>query len=80
MSYGTLSYGPGAGGAGSAWRIKSGAVHINDQTVDDEATIPFGGTKASGVGGRFGGTRANLESFTETQWITMQSSIERYPF
>ena len=63
-----------------AGRIESGMVHINDQTVDDEATIPFGGTKASGVGGRFGGTRANLESFTETQWITMQSSIERYPF
>lgn len=61
-------------------RIESGMVHINDQTVDDEATIPFGGVKASGAGGRFGGARANLESFTEIQWITMQSSIERYPF
>src|SRR5690606_40314994 len=60
-------------------RIESGMVHINDQTVDDEGTIPFGGVKASGAGGRFGGARANLESFTEIQWITMQSSIERYP-
>ena len=63
-----------------AARIESGAVHINDQTVDDEASIPFGGTKASGVGGRFGGPSANLDAFTETQWITMQANIERYPF
>ncbi|GAA3216094.1 aldehyde dehydrogenase family protein [Microbacterium terregens] len=61
-------------------RIESGAVHINDATVDDEAVIPFGGTKASGVGGRFGGPQANLDTFTETQWITMQSAVERYPF
>ena len=63
-----------------AARIRSGAVHINDSTVDDEAVIPFGGTKASGVGGRFGGSRANLDTFTETQWITIQSEVERYPF
>jgi benzaldehyde dehydrogenase (NAD) len=63
-----------------ASRIESGIVHINDQTVDDEAVIPFGGTKASGVGGHFGGARANLETFTDLQWITVQSDIERYPF
>ncbi|GAA3743351.1 benzaldehyde dehydrogenase (NAD) [Spinactinospora alkalitolerans] len=63
-----------------ASRIESGAIHINDSTVDDEAVIPFGGSKASGVGGRFGGPHANLDTFTETQWITMQSEIERYPF
>lgn len=61
-------------------RIESGAVHINDSTVDDEAVIPFGGSKASGVGGRFGGPHANLDTFTETQWITIQGDIERYPF
>lgn len=61
-------------------RVRSGAVHINDQTVDDEATIPFGGLKASGSGGRFGGPAANLDSFTDTQWVTMQADIERYPF
>lgn len=63
-----------------AEQIESGAVHINDQTVDDEAVIPFGGHKASGVGGHFGGPHANLDTFTETQWITMQAEIERYPF
>jgi len=61
-------------------RIVSGAVHINDATVDDEAPIPFGGVKASGVGGRFGGPHANLDTFTDTQWITVQGDIERYPF
>jgi len=61
-------------------RIESGAVHINDATVDDEAPIPFGGVKASGVGGRFGGPHANLDTFTETQWVTIQGDIERYPF
>jgi len=61
-------------------RIESGAVHINDATVDDEAIVPFGGTKASGVGGRFGGPQANLDTFTETQWVTVQGEIERYPF
>ena len=55
-------------------------MHINDQTVDDEAVIPFGGSKASGVGGRFGGPHANLETFTEVQWVTIQADIERYPF
>ncbi|MFD7919379.1 aldehyde dehydrogenase family protein [Streptomyces sp. NPDC059740] len=67
----------------AAWeladRIDSGAVHINDQTVDDEAVAPFGGSKASGVGGRFGG-RAGLDTFSEVQWVTAQSAIARYPF
>ena len=30
-------------------------VHINDQTVNDEANAPFGGVGASGNGSRFGG-------------------------
>jgi len=61
-------------------RMHSGIVHINDQTVDDEPAIPFGGVGASGTGSRLGGADANIEAFTETQWVTMQSDIERYPF
>ena len=61
-------------------RIEAGLVHVNDQTVDDEAVAPFGGTKASGTGGHFGGARASLETFCRTQWVTVQSDIERYPF
>jgi benzaldehyde dehydrogenase (NAD) len=62
-----------------ARRIPSGIVHINDQTVDDEPTVPFGGVLDSGTGTRFGGT-ANLEAFTETRWVTMQGDITPYPF
>ena len=61
-------------------RIPTGIVHINDQTVDDEAVAPFGGRGASGTGARFGGPAANLEAFTETQWLTMQGAIAPYPF
>ncbi|WP_345751512.1 aldehyde dehydrogenase family protein [Microbacterium rhizophilus] len=61
-------------------RIPSGILHINDQTVDDEPQAPFGGTGFSGTGARFGGHEANIEAFTETQWVTVQSQIQRYPF
>jgi len=63
-----------------AERIPSGIVHINDQTVDDEATAPFGGVGSSGTGGRAGGPAANIEAFTETQWVTLQGDIAPYPF
>ncbi|WP_375489839.1 benzaldehyde dehydrogenase [uncultured Jatrophihabitans sp.] len=61
-------------------RIPTGIVHINDQTVSDEAHIPFGGVGASGTGSRFGGADANVEAFTETQWVTMRSDVPVYPF
>jgi benzaldehyde dehydrogenase (NAD) len=63
-----------------AGRIPSGIVHINDQTVNDEAQIPFGGVGASGTGSRFGGAAANIDAFTETQWVTMRADIPAYPF
>jgi benzaldehyde dehydrogenase (NAD) len=63
-----------------AERIPTGAIHINDQTVHDEATIPFGGVGDSGTGSRFGGAQANLDAFTEMQWVTAQSEITPYPF
>jgi benzaldehyde dehydrogenase (NAD) len=59
--------------------VPSGIVHINEQTVGDEANIPFGGVGASGNGSRFGG-EANIDAFTETQWLTLRSDIAPYPF
>lgn len=59
--------------------IQTGAIHINDQTVADEAVIPFGGTGVSGNGSRVGG-KANLDAYTETQWVTAQSELPFYPF
>ncbi|MET1156068.1 aldehyde dehydrogenase family protein [Arthrobacter sp.] len=61
-------------------RVDSGKVHINEQTVSDEANSPFGGTKNSGNGSRIGGHQANMESFTETQWLTVRPEIANYPF
>jgi len=61
-------------------RIPTGLVHINDQTVNDEATIPFGGVKDSGTGARHGGAQANLDSFTDAQWVTIRRELASYPF
>ncbi|MFC7344850.1 aldehyde dehydrogenase family protein [Saccharopolyspora griseoalba] len=61
-------------------RIPSGLVHINDQTVNDEAIAPFGGVGDSGTGSRHGGAEANLEAFTETQWVTVRGELPAYPF
>ncbi len=61
-------------------RISSGKIHINEQTVADEANAPFGGVGASGTGSRFGGATANIEAFTEVQWLTMRPGIAPYPF
>jgi benzaldehyde dehydrogenase (NAD) len=63
-----------------AERIPSGLVHINDQTVNDEAVAPFGGVGASGTGSRHGGPQANIEAFTETQWVTVRGDLPQYPF
>lgn len=60
--------------------VRSGIVHINEQTVDDEANIPFGGVGASGNGSRFGGAAANIDAFTDTQWLTVRGDIAPYPF
>jgi benzaldehyde dehydrogenase (NAD) len=61
-------------------RVHSGKVHINEQTVSDEANAPFGGVGASGTGSRFGGATANMDAFTEVQWLTMRPEIAPYPF
>ena len=66
-------------GLALAQRIRSGMVHVNDQTVNDEAVIPFGGMGASGNGSRFGGA-ANWDEFTEWQWVTVRDDPKSFPF
>ena len=72
------------GDVGAAMRVAdavpSGIVHINGQTVSDEASAPFGGVGDSGTGSRAGGAAANVEAFTETQWLTVRPRIAEYPF
>ncbi|HET9755919.1 MAG TPA: aldehyde dehydrogenase family protein [Candidatus Limnocylindrales bacterium] len=66
-------------GLAIANRIKAGMVHINDGTLNDEATIPFGGSGLSGNGSRYGG-EANLDNFTEWQWVTVRDEPPTFPF
>ena len=55
-----------------AWSI------LNGPTVHDEATVPFGGVKDSGMG-REGG-RWSTEEMTEVKWVTIQMGRRHYPF
>ena len=61
-----------------ALRIESGICHVNGPTVHDEAQMPFGGVKGSGMG-RFGG-KAGVHEFTDLRWMTMQTTPRHYPF
>jgi acyl-CoA reductase-like NAD-dependent aldehyde dehydrogenase len=60
-----------------AQRLETGMVHINDQTVNDEPQVPFGGVKGSGYG-RLGG-KAALDEFTELRWISVQRTQRTFP-
>ncbi|MDU6102296.1 MAG: aldehyde dehydrogenase family protein, partial [Acinetobacter sp.] len=59
-------------------QLQVGLLHINDQTVNDETLNPFGGFGASGNGTRIGGP-ANIDEFTQWQWMTIQSQAPQYP-
>lgn len=61
-----------------ASRLRTGMVHVNDQTVDDQAHIPMGGRGRSGNGSRFGG-HWSIDEFTQWQWLTSRDVAEAYP-
>ncbi len=65
-------------GLALAQRIRTGIVHVGNQTVDDEPQAPFGGVKASGYG-RFGG-RWGIEAFSATRWVTIAGEHGHFPF
>ncbi|ANZ41262.1 salicylaldehyde dehydrogenase [Lentzea guizhouensis] len=65
-------------GLALARRIRTGIVHVGNQTVDDEPQAPFGGVKASGYG-RFGG-RWGVEAFSATRWVTIAGGHSHFPF
>lgn len=58
-------------------RLETGMCHVNCSSVNDEPHVPFGGSKASGLG-RHGGRWA-LETFTETRWITLERGGRNFP-
>jgi acyl-CoA reductase-like NAD-dependent aldehyde dehydrogenase len=58
--------------------LQAGMTHINDSSVDDTPTGPFGGEKNSGIG-RFGGDWI-IQEFTTDHWVTTQHTPRQYPF
>lgn len=60
-------------------RLRAGMVHINDQTVNDECTNPFGGPGVGGNGGSVGGP-ADIDEYTQWQWITVKDAPPAFPF
>lgn len=61
-----------------ARRIHTGMVHINDGTIRDEPSMPFGGEKHSGLG-RLNGDWS-LNEFTTPKWITVNRGRPQFPF
>ena len=60
-------------------QLKSGMVHINDQTVNDDCVNPFGGPGIAGNGTSVGGP-ADWEEYTQWQWITIKDTAPMFPF
>ncbi|GGG25862.1 aldehyde dehydrogenase family protein [Paenibacillus abyssi] len=61
-----------------AQQIVTGMIHVNDQTVNVESHMPFGGEKSSGLGRHCG--ESALEEFTTVKWISVQREARQYPF
>ncbi|MDL4839327.1 aldehyde dehydrogenase family protein [Aquibacillus rhizosphaerae] len=59
-----------------AKQINTGMIHVNDQSVNDEPHVAFGGEKHSGLG-RFGGSWA-LDKFTTEKWISVQADYRNF--
>ena len=57
--------------------VETGMIHVNDQSVNDEPHVPFGGVKGSGMG-RYN-TEAIIDEMTELKWISFQIEPREYP-
>jgi benzaldehyde dehydrogenase (NAD) len=60
-------------------RLRTGIVHVNDQTVNHEVYAPIGGMGASGNGSR-SGNLSNLDEYSQWQWVTLSETVPDYPF
>ena len=58
--------------------VDAGMTHVNDHSVDDTVTGPFGGEKNSGIG-RFGGDWI-IREFTWDHWVTVRHVPAELPF
>ncbi len=60
-------------------QLNAGMVHINDQTVNDDAVNPFGGPGLGGNGSAVGGP-ADIDEYTRWQWVTVKAALPGFPF
>jgi benzaldehyde dehydrogenase (NAD) len=58
--------------------LKTGGVHVNDQTVNHDVIAPIDGRVASRNTGRSGNLTA-LDDYTQWQWITVGEDVSTYP-
>lgn len=65
-------------GVNVALQVHTGMIHVNDQSINCEPTIPFGGEKSSGLG-RYGG-EWSLDEFTTLRWVSVQKQPRPFPF
>jgi benzaldehyde dehydrogenase (NAD) len=66
-------------GRAVAERLATGIVHVNDQTLNNDAYAPFGGVGASGNSARFG-SQSSWDEFTQWQWVTARPQAHGFPF
>ncbi len=59
-----------------AKRIESGMTHVNDQSINDEPHVMFGGEKASGLG-RFNADWV-VRKFTTEKWVSVQREFRNF--
>ena len=60
-------------------QLRAGMVHVNDQTVNDDAVNPFGGPGIAGNGNSHGGP-GDWEQFSTWQWLTVKDTPPQFPF
>ena len=59
-----------------ARQIRTGMIHVNDQSINDEPHVMFGGEKHSGIG-RFNG-RWVVDKFTTEKWVSVQTGYRDF--
>lgn len=74
-----IQTGSKARGLEIASRLRTGMVHVNDQTLNNDAYAPFGGVGSSGNHSRYG-SQSSWDEFTQWQWITSRDQGHVFGF
>lgn len=61
-----------------ARQIRTGMIHVNNATIADESSVPFGGVGASGYGRLNGDT--TVRAFTRPTWVSVHHGRPVFPY